>query len=474
MKYQLIGRKSVLTKSSRKKIQEDSSFLRLPQEILLEIFECLRDDPKTLLSLSKVCSRIHVIINKNFIYKRIEITDLQHFLKFRNAHLPHDSKSIARRFARIEPGSNINYIESVKFVNPPIMNDSNLKMSIAGSYDVSDIKMTDNKNQYDEYVDAFTTLMREAYGIKRIEIYEISHLFAFPSDYSEHSGFFSSKRPKPQRRLGTLILNAQSGWTIPFKYTHVSTVISIFQTIDEVRLHKFTVDLKLCSSSLSQAIRIRRLVLDSCMYNNSAKCKQSNKKKNSLFESVSELVLLNVQSSGDLSVIDYIKSNNLLKKLSIDINSKVFYKGGVENSKVFNFGRFNLFFKLLCSGQNAYGNLTELELINFDLYKYHNHQSTDRNEDPWVQGSDDNLETFLRYIAPIRKLTLTLRDDPVIVHTCMKCGFKKSERASKSIYLLDEDEWMAFLKPLIQENNSCLVRILDLKKRTLYSYSREN
>ena len=87
-KYQLIGRKKVFTKSKTSVSYPTAHLCSLPVEILLEIFNCFENDLKTLLKLSLVCNKFHLIINKNFLYNNIIITTPRRFSKFSQTHLP--------------------------------------------------------------------------------------------------------------------------------------------------------------------------------------------------------------------------------------------------------------------------------------------------------------------------------------------------------------------------------------------------
>lgn len=478
-KYQLIGRKKVFTKSKQNINYPAAHICSLPVEILLEIFNCFDNDKKTLLKLSLACNKFHLIINKNILYKNITISTLRTFDKFSQAHLPSTIYSIAKRFGHNEPSKNINLVKSVHFINPPTRNSSNRKTNIAGSYDVESVNSRDEEVCFNEYRDSFMSLLKEAYGLKAIIISEISPEFSFEHDIpSETSHIFSGfKAKKPSRTIGKLVLKAQSGWSIPFKISHISSLFHVYDTIDELVLHNFVVDdLKLTSNS-SKIGGINKLTLNSCIYIKNSNRKMQNYKKKcpDIFADVSTLRLLNILSEGDLSIIDVVKQNNRLSKLTMDLGSQIFYLASKSSNveKNFNYARYNLFFKLLCSGQGSYANINELELINFDLFDGFTHTHIrDENKDDWIAPLTDNFESLLVYLSTIKKLTIILKEKPKKVRTCLKCGFTKSEKPDKKILLLNSKEWSILLNPLLSANEDCAVRISDHKGNSMFVRSK--
>ncbi|CUM45531.1 uncharacterized protein AC631_04706 [Debaryomyces fabryi] len=481
-KYQLIGRKRVFTKSKPNVNYPTAHLCSLPVEILFEIFNCFEDDLKVLLNLSLVCNKFHTIINKNFLYNNIIITTPRSFSKFSQTHLPSTSHSITRRFGHNEPSNNINLVKTVHFRNPPTSYSSNRTTKIAGTYDVESVRSRDEQVSFDEYIHSFTSLLKEAYGLKTIAISEISPEFSFPNDipFNSSSVFSSFKSKRPSRILGKLILKAQSGWSIPFRISHISTLFNVYDTIDEVVLHNFVVDdLKLASNS-SKIGGINRLTLISSIYSNSLSKKVPNQRKKcpEIFLDVTELRLLNILSGSDLSVIDVIKQNGKLSKLTLDLDSQIFYLMAKNSNmeKQFNFARYNLFFKLLCSGQGSYANLTELELINFDLFGAfrHKHKVKEEEEegDDWIAPLTDTFENLLVNLSTIQNLTIVLKQSPKKVRTCTKCGFTESEQPDKKILLLNNREWAILLQPLLSENEDCTVNIFDHKGNRIFVRSK--
>lgn len=481
-KYQLIGRKKAITKSKGSVNYSTAHLCSLPVEILMEIFNCFENDLKTLLKLSLVCNKFHLIINKNFLYNNIIITTPRKFSKFSQTHLPSGSYSITRRFGHNEPSNNVNLVRSVHFINPPTRNSTNRKTKIAGTYDVESVQSTDEEASFDDYIHSFTSLLKEAYGLKTITISEISPEFSFPHDIPcDTSSVFSSfKSKRPPRTLGKLVLKVQSGWSRPFRTSHVSSLFNVYGAIDELALYNFVLDdLKLPSNS-SKVGGINKLTLFSCIYSNSLSKKMPSQRKRcpDILTEVTELRLLNILSGGDLSVIDVIKQNGKLSKLTLDLDSQVFYLM-IKNSSIekqFNFARYNLFFKLLCSGQGSYANLTELELINFDLFDSfrHKHKTKEEDEDndDWIAPLTDTFETLLTYLSTIQNLTIVLKEKPKKVRTCIKCGFTKSEQPDKKIHSLNNKEWSILLNPLLSENEDCTVKLFDHRGNRVFVRSK--
>lgn len=355
---------------------------------------------------------------------------------------------------------------------PPAKQSGNTTMKIAGSYNVE----ISRRDQHDEYIEYTTTLLnifRESYSLKHVIISEISPQFEFPNPHSipEEKPYtlslFSKAKSPPTRILTSLTLKAQSGWSIPFKFNHLSAILNVYGAIDELILHNFIIDeLKLSNtqSKLSIPMVINKLTLNSCTFILDKNSRTGKRNPSVIFQAVSELKLLNISSGKDLSVIDFIKLNKILRKITIDFGSPVFY----DSSSTFNFARYNLFFKLLCSGQGAYSNIKELSFINFSLldnYGHTHHMETKEEEsDDWVAPATDTFETLLSYVSTIPKLTITLVDRPEGPMKCVNCGTTKDKPRKKNRY----SDWVLLLRPLLRANKNCMVEVLNHRDKLLF------
>lgn len=468
-KYQLIGRKKALVK---KKTQEypETHICSLPLEILLLIFNTFKKDIKTLLNLSYTCTKFLTLLTKYFIYKSIRFSNSERLHSFAVNHLPSQMGSLSKRFGYNEPSNKIYFIEDVEFTNPPSRKLNNTKTSIAGSYRVETaVSKGDN---YESFVSSFTSLIKEAYGLRQIAIGEISPSFGFPEDVNTESIFHTSwKKETPKRKLGKLILKAQSGWSIPFKYSHLTTLLSIYDTIGELVLHNFIIDnYKLTSNSnIPKNVTIQKLTLHSCVFTDTIRKMNKKKVPSPLFLNTSCLNLTNILSDNDLSVIDFIKGNGTLSSLAIDFSSKFLYEVS-HNKKIFNFSRYNLFFELICSGKGQFSNLKDIVFTNFNLWDMFEHSDNKVDGDCWTINWEDNLnnnlEGFLSSLAPMRNIVFVLREKQLRLNTCIRCGHTESDINSKEDF--NSPEWRFILQTLSTKNRHCNVKIFDHRANCIY------
>ncbi|RLV90868.1 hypothetical protein JA1_004254 [Spathaspora sp. JA1] len=456
-KYQLIGRRK-FSFSPKRPIQYPLLHLcSLPLEILIQIFQNFSQDTKSLLILSLVCKRFHIIINKHFLYVTITFKKPSTFYKFSVSHLLH------------EPSSNINYLQKVELMNPQIRDSSKYKTRIAGSYAVESDNRTANQLNYNDFITSIKGLLGQAFGLKCLILSEISPEFIFPLETQSNTTglrLLGKKKniPKSKRTLNNLILRTQSGWSIPFKQGHLSLICEYFDTINQLHLVNFIID-DTKPMNIGE-VQTNKLIIESCIYTNSFKKSGVKPQPNTLFNKVGILELRNILNDSGLSLIDLVKLNNSnLNHLIIDISSNIFY---VENNE-FNFKRFNRFFNLLCSG---YGNFTNLTLTNFTLFQYLMHDEVDhkQDQDSWIEPSENNFETFMKFISQISNLRIMLRKNSSNVKTCIKCGFIEQQQ-DKDIDCLTSSEWEIFLKPLeLNRDNS--ISIFNYKNNQLYSRSK--
>ncbi|KAI3403419.2 hypothetical protein KGF56_003840 [Candida oxycetoniae] len=358
-----------------------------------------------------------------------------------------------------ETSNKINYIESVKFVNPQIEKSAKNKITIAGSYAAeSNSRLTDNLS-YLEFISSLEVLFAHSYGLKCLEFSEIAPEFAFPKENkSSHSSMFKKRIVKTKRRLPKLILKSQSGWSIPLRDVHLSLVCKYFDYIDELQLVNFIID-----SPISLDISVGMVTFTSCSYFH-----KKMKLPSSTFSDIATLKLDRMTNANSLSLIDLVKiENKKLNTLIIDLASSIFYTPGGGD---FNFTKFNPFFKLLCSGEGGYAKLSTLILFNFDLFTYLQHDDVHNQDvDSWVEPPTNNFETFIKYISHMSKLVLVLKKTPVKVKTCKRCGFKE-QQSDKMIETLTHDEWKIFLNPLEFQENVLQIQSYDYK--ILYSVSK--
>lgn len=456
--YQLIGRKKVVTRHSPHSYPV-LHLHSLPYEILYLIFHNLPLD--SLVAMAVTCRKFHNIICKNFLYNAIKFYSTSHFLKFALAHLPKKT-SFSRRLGLQEPSSMINFIRSVHFVNPPTNNRKTCSTQIAGTYSVESVN--DGVSQYTEFLHYFNCLLSNCYGLKEVQISEISPQFAFPPDLPSSPTFKNKFRKSTHRHIDRIVLTAQSGWTIPFKLDHVAVFTFIYDSVLLLHLKKFVInESKLFSDAFTKKVSISDLRITAGLYTPDSRYK---KKFCNLFSETTSLTLQDILHDGDLTIIDFIKSNDKLSRLSIDLSSSVFYTNDQKRS-TFNFARFNNFFKLVCSGTGSYATLKTLELFNFDLFYDYAHTHKSVLHDDWVAPLTSTFEYFLRYISEIENVVIIIKDTPKVMATCVKCGFKQQE-SKKPIPSLLSLEWQIVLAPLL-ENEKCSVDIYTHNGEIMYS-----
>lgn len=481
-KYQLMGRKKV-SKSVHRTAYLALHLHSMPLEILLEIFANVADNIHDLLLLALVCSKFNNIVSKNFLYHSVEFKTTQQFSKFAHAHLPL-KLSLGRRFSSTEASSRINYIKSVHFVNPPTNTLAAPLTQIAGTYTVD--SQDTSSNAYLDFVSHMKLLLNEAYGIKEIRISEISPQFEFSEDLiypPTFSGIKSRfKPPKPLRSIEKIVLTAQLGWNIPFKVGHIALFVHLFDEVAELKLNKFVIhDQKLPVQNLPKPFAIDCLVSTSLIY---IELKKTKRAVSPLFASTTMLLLEDIQRGGDLCLIDFIKCNNGLLRLSIDIGLSIFYSlDPQDQTRKFNFSKYNNFFKLVCSGQGGYSNLKEVVLINFDLFNSFSHQHDTKlediqegdedsgDEDSWIEPATNTFGYFLRYLSQMPYLTIVVKEAPAVVHSCVNCGFLVEERTKRILSLLPH-EWAIILEPILA-NRNCSVLIWDHNHQPLFSRKSE-
>lgn len=480
-KTQLMGRRKVANPKRNPKYPA-LHIHSLPYEILIAIFSHLSSDVQTLLLLSLTCSKFHNIVCKTFIYQDVFFKLTSHFLRFAAAHLSLRA-SLARRFGLNEPSSMINYIRKVHFVNPPTNDRESSLTKIAGTYSVENVNR--GTLNYDDWVTSFKCLLNEAYGIKEVSICEISPQFEFPPEFMANPSLLSLKftfrRQQPSRHLEKLTLTAQSGWTIPFKPSQMLLFAYVFDQIDELQLNKFVINEAKLSDAWEKKFVIDSFAASACIYSD---VKKGGRRKSShVFAYTRLLLLLDVQNGANLSLIDVVKLNGRLLRLVIDVGSKIFYSTEGAKGKSFNFSKFNNFFKLICSGQGGYCGLREVVLVNFDLFHDFGHQHENRpldviqedselvshedDVDSWVEPPTNTFQYFLRYLLQIPQLTIVVKEQPKVMHTCVKCGFTQEE-VSKKVSSLLPHEWGIILAPVLC-NPKCTVNIYDHAWTTLFS-----
>ncbi|KAI5955205.1 hypothetical protein KGF54_001766 [Candida jiufengensis] len=444
-KYQLIGRKSGRLFTRTKTIDYPLLHLHsLPLEILLRIFQILQQDFNSLLSLALTCKKFYTIICKNILYKSIDFKSPLKFSKFSSQHLNN------------EVSNKINYIEKINFINPQIPKSSKHKITIAGSYAVESNNQTLNTLSYEGFISSLRSLFTHSYGIQCLEFSEIAPEFAFPIDVKQSTSIFRRKIRTSKRTLPKLILKSQSGWSLPLKDINLSLICEYFDEIKELHLINFIID-----QPINLNIKIDTIIFDSCSF--SAKKAKSSY---TIFKDTTSLELKNITNIAQLSLIDLVKLNNKLTKLTLNLNSGIFYTNGE-----FNFTKYNPFFKLLGSQEGGYSTITTLVLKDFDLFDYLQHDDVHSQDvDSWVEPPTNNFETFIKYISQIPNLVLVLKQKPIKVKTCIKCGFKE-QTSDKKIESLTNEEWEIFLKPLeFQQDNKLKISMYDFN--VLYSTSK--
>lgn len=479
-----MGRKKVVLRTRGSVDYARYHLLSLPYEILLQVLDQIKDDIRALLNLSLSCFKLNTIINKTYLYKNLTFKNPYQFSKFSQYHLPIVKSSFSRKLGLDESSSKINYIQSVHLINPPPKDSSNYKTSIAGSYGVETNHRTDNQLNYSHFIQSFISLLNEAFGLKTIQISEISPHFTFPDEITNNDHNYLTrhiKRPKPKRVLPNLILKGQTGWTLPFKVSHISSIINIYDTIENLSLYNFVInESKLIEYSIQKPISIITLTLNACLFLDSSSKKQNCKRiAPDVFSQTSCLQLFNIQTVQDLSAIDFVKLNSKLLCIVIDFDSKIFFEFNSQD-KHFNFSRYNNFFKLICSGQGGYSTLQEIVLLNFDLFDCYGHihnirePTLDEQDDNWIETPTDKFHQLLSHLSRSKNLTIILKETESVVHKCVKCGFTTGDRDDpfsdvKTIGTLNRTEWSILLDPLLSGNKKCNVKILDHSLNSVYT-----
>lgn len=455
----------------------------------MHIFDILAGDLQNILSLALVCRKFNNIVCKNFLYNALHFHSPFQFLRFAQAHLGQKASLSLRSSG---PSPRINYIRLISFVNPP-SNDVASKLTlIAGTYDFDLLR--EDSSVHQSFVAELRNLLSEAYGLKEIRMTELAPQFGFPPP--DNSSAFSSikhhfRSPKPTRSLTKLVLSAQSGWNIPFKLCHILLFLEVFDQIGELKLNNFILnEAKLVSESLPKQVTVNCLVLTACMYTQTRRLGQRHECA-SLFVKTSSLLLEKIRNTADLSLIDFIKVNDHLRRLSIDVSSPIFYVSDpTDFSPKFDFTRFNNFFELVCSGQKGYSGLKELVLTSFDLFSSYSHEHEKNNLacieeedeeeeeeeekveeviDPWTRKSKNTFDNFLESLSKVQFLTIVVKEAPKVMHTCKNCGFRVEEE-SKTVSSLLPYEWAIILAPILK-NPSCSVLIYDHALQVLFSRS---
>lgn len=386
--------------------------------------------------------------------------------------------------------------------------------NIAGSYTIDDACDSDRSGlSYEDFLSSFNAILKEAYGLKSITINEISPHFAFPDTWEDEKTLskFRRKGQKMKKTLNRLQLSTQSGWTVPFRLSHISGILTEYDTINELVLRNFIVDdTKLSSITIpsGQKITINKVTFMSCTFSNSSR---NRRKTAELFSSVTSVQLSSILSANDLSMIDFMKVNHMLLSLIIDFDSPVFYSINELGERQFDFTRYNSFFKLVCSGQGGYKSIKELVLTNFDLFKHYIHvhrkngrslatiaeeeeeeevEDEDEEDTPidpyddrrlWYPHTnanyteshilslprDDTFDALLSNLAPVPSLTFILKVRPELVHTCARCGFTKTEDDTQ-IASLNNNDWWVLLSPLLHANEMCHIKIMNTNFQVIF------
>lgn len=451
-KYQLIGRKKLFSKSKQFDYPP-LHILLLPNEVLIEILTLLARDTKALLALTRTCSKFRTLVNKYFLYQSIDFTPSR-FHKFVAYHLPGYSSSLSKKLGLNDSSSQINLIQRINFKNPPTSKSANDTANIAGSYSVEDVHSGQNRNAYNDFVSGLRYLLKEDFALKAASICEVSPGFGFPSDsYSiPRTSTLSWSKPKATRTLQHLKIGAQSGWSIPFNFSQMSVFFSIFDVVEELELTNFIIDREKLTLSSVPHLRINKITLNACTYI-SQKLPHTKHSACPMFEACHKLTLRNIHTGLDLSVIDFIKSNNRLSSLTLDMESPVFYSV-VNGERRFNFARYNLFFKLLCSGEGGFASLKDLGLENFDLMNSCAHAPSPSQDDDWIPPPTDTFEIFLEHVSTIPKLTICLKKEHRVTNVCVRCGHSKSEQQTSTHSMA---VWQNFLRNA--DSGACTVTV---------------
>ncbi|KAM9887857.1 hypothetical protein OXX79_013324 [Metschnikowia pulcherrima] len=199
-----------------------------------------------------------------------------------------------------------------------------------------------------------------------------------------------------------------------------------------------------------------------------------------MFADTSSLEMTLMQHGADLSLIDLVKANEKLSRLSIDLSSAIFYYvDPIGNTSKFNFAKYNNFFKLVCSGEGGYAKLKEIVLTNFDLFHTFSHEhekhgldTIQEEETGWPVPSTNTFEDFLQNLSAIPSLKIVVKEAPKVMHTCKNCGFTIKED-TKKISSLRPDEWCLILRPILSRK-ACSVVVYDHRYQTLFSRKNIN
>lgn len=423
-RYQLMGRKGKISSIPTPKYGPNHIH-SMPYEILMKMFNLVKEDINTLVSLSLTCKKFHTIIVKNLLYKTIKFTLTRKFLAFKNTHLPN------KRHGVTDTSTKVNLIQNLEIVNPPVK-DRKDSLTIAGSYSIESGNELSNAIKFDDFSEGLGLLIKNDYNLKTIVLSEMSPQFLFND--MEVESILKWYKKREFRKLNRLVLKSQNGWSILFVLNRISKILDSFDTIEELELHNFLIDeTVLLNIKLEREIYIKLLKLVGCSFQN----RLHKLKPCDLFKHTQSLQLYDLKKTNDLSIVDLIKRNNILKDLTIDLNSDIFYKHGQFNFKV-----FNPFFKLVCSKTGYYANLECLTLYNIDLFDLTDHVHESDIEDTQCMAQ------ALKYVSKIGKLTLIVKERQSF-RECKKCGIKEAENNS-SFHTLSDNDWKNLLNPLIK------------------------
>lgn len=394
MRYQLISkRKTIAGKST-----PDYPLLHLhsiPTEILSEIIANI-SNKTDLAHFGETCRRFHNLVRKQ-LYRDLYFTS-DRFIQFSLAHLP-----LVRKRGIKEPSQCVSVIQLLYIDKPPGANTTT-QAKIAGAYG---IESTKTELQYDIFVQSLRVLLDECYGLQRITLDEVATNFSFPPSTKSKLSF--RKVPKaPQRRLSRLTLKTQSGWSLPWRISHISAILDKFETIDNLELVNFIIDDDIETSEYST--RVNQVTFVGCKY----LCKR--KLTVQLFEKCRVIYLPKITNQLDLSLIDFVRAlAPNLEQLILNMESLIFYVS-IDGNKRFNFLKYNPFFRLVCLGEGRYSTINHVVLRNFDLaecVKWSGHTG-----DEWVVD-DNGLTGFLRDLAAVPRLTIEVISSTKV---CVKCG----------------------------------------------------
>lgn len=477
MRNQLIGWKRPFTKTPRQTTNYPAHHIcSLPPEILDRVVLLL--PLKALLALAATCTKLYKFVCKKFLYQDVVLKSPLAVALFASHHLPSGAKPMHRiRSTPNEASKMINYIQSVHFVNPPSRVSPHTTIKIVGTYDVGGEIGKNDPTSFMEWSESVKVLCTECFGLKTLTITDISPSFAFESFDDTHvlslqkSLSFWKKTKTPKRSLQTLVLKAQSGWLIPFKFELLAGLRDLFSGIEHLVLHNFIIDdMKLVTEypNAAAGLAVNRLTLHSCLYHPTLRKSSKPRVNAPLFSQVNALTMNNILSMQDLSLIDFIRLNRKLAWLGIDMASPVFYhKNAIDVQPQFNYQKFNLFFKLVGSKNGTFNNLCCLELSNFDLLSGFAHLH-EQKHDTSIADSRETMQELFLHISKIANLIIRLPCKVQRIHTCKKCGFKESVERDKDITSLLAGEWSILLHSVISNNERCNIQVYDYKNILLF------